>query len=56
MENSQLVFSVISQRGLVIIRFAWTRDFLELVMQLVFLLGLYLRGVPVDCIVLFVII
>ncbi len=56
MEHSLLVFSVTSQRGLVIIRFAWTRDFLKLVMQLVFLLGLYLRGAPVDCIILFVII
>ncbi len=56
MEHSLLVFSVTSQRGLVIVRFAWTRDFLELVTQLVFLLGLYLRGVPVDCIILFVII
>jgi hypothetical protein len=49
-------FLVTPQRGLVIIRFAWTRDFLELVTQLVFWSGLYLRGVPVDCIVLFVII
>jgi hypothetical protein len=56
MEHSLLVFSVTSQRGLVIIRFAWTRDFLELVTQLVFLSGLYLRGAPVNCIVLFVII
>jgi hypothetical protein len=56
MEHSLLVFSVTSQRGLVIIRFVWTRDFLELVTQLVFLSGLYLRGVPVDCIILFVVI
>ena len=56
MEHSLLVFSVTSQRGLVIIRFAWTRDFLKLVTQLVFLSGLYLRGAPVDCIVLFMII
>jgi hypothetical protein len=56
MEHSLLAFSVTSQRGLVIIRFAWTRNFLELVTQLVFLSGLYLRGAPVNCIVLFVII
>ncbi len=49
-------FSVTSQRGLVIVRFAWTRDFLKLVMQLVFMLGLYLRGAPIDCIILFMII
>jgi hypothetical protein len=56
MEHSLLIFSVTSQRGLVIIRFAWTRDFLKLVTQLVFLSGLYLRGAPINCIVLFVII
>jgi hypothetical protein len=56
MEHSLHIFLVTSQRGLVIIRFALTRDFLELVTQLVFLSGLYLRGAPVDCIVLFAII
>ncbi len=56
MEHSLLIFSVTSPRGLVIIRFALTRNFIKLVMQLGFLSGLYLRGAPVDCIILFVII